>query len=151
MVACPREPRDHRPHRTALREEIARVLNVESMSDLTGDPGLMTLSTFRRHECYEPGEDIPESKAHQARASAKWMDMRTWTGAAWKRRYIEMNRIRVERHAEDDMYRPVVSLSQPEYDRRYEQASGGKVRAMPKVLAEPEELKTVRSKNDEQA
>ena len=151
MVACPREPKVRRPHRKALREEIERVLNVEGMSDVMGDPGRMTLATFRANEGYQIGKDIPESKAHQERASAKWKDRRTWTGAVWKRRYIEMNRLRVERAAESARCRPVVSLSQPEYDRRYEQASGGKVRAMPKVLAEPEDWKTVRSENDEQA
>ena len=150
MVACPREPKIHRPHRKALREEIARVLNVEAMSDVLGDPGVMTLMRFRTNEGYEPGQDIQESMEHQERASAKWKDMRTWTGAVWKRRYIEMNRLRIERAAENASYRPVVSLSQP-YEDQVTWIDHEHIRAMPKVLREPEDWKTVRSENDEQA
>jgi len=111
----------------------------------------MTLKRFRQHEGYEPATDLAESKAHQARASAQWKDSRTWAGAVWYLRDREQPQMQHKRDVRNAKYRPVVSLTQPEYDRRYMEASGGKVRAMPKVLAEPEEFKTLRSPSDEQA
>lgn len=144
-------PRDPRPHRTAFREEVDRMLNVENMSDMYGDPGLMTLKQFRTHRGYEPDTEVEESKLHQAWCSAEWKDQRTWTGAVWSLRDRAMPKMQTARDMRDARYRPVVSLTQPEYDRRYAEASGGKVRAMPKVLVEPKEFKTVRSESDEPA
>lgn len=145
----PTAPQDERPHRTALREMVDREMYVENMSTTPGDPAHMSLARYRSDYCLHD-ITLGEIKVMKELDTSLYADRRTEVGVIWQMREAEMDKRQKERDVENAKCRPVLSLTQPTQDTWVWDTSG-KVRAMPRVLAEPEDWKTVRSESDEQA
>jgi len=104
----PREKKDPRPHRTAMERAAATSVQ-RAMMGYDCDPGEMTLKTYQ-HRHGEPDNCLKELKLQQAKDSAAYKDIRTYTGAVWSLRRAEQRATDLKRAEYVERYRPIQTL-----------------------------------------
>lgn len=101
-----------RPHRTemerAAAQAVHRAVHIETYS---GDPGDLTLRQYKNRNEF-PGDTstMEDFRARQAKDSAAYQDIRTWTGAVWALREDEQKVTDLKRAEYVARYRPIQTL-----------------------------------------
>lgn len=114
--------KDPRPHRTAMeRAAPLKVQRAVAIDCFDQDPGELTLRQYRTRYGKSDDNDA-DLREQQAKDSANWKDIRTWTGAVWALREAEQKVTDMKRAEYVARYRPIQTLDGLDPDPRREGA-----------------------------